>query len=275
MPSIKKKPQAVKGTTRVSFGDRQLIKKLWVADKNSRASKTRRTRELSQEDRAKLAATPHRRAIDAFQKWSKKARAAADTVLFEFADTDDRIDVSAMCTPTFSTLATRRERMHECAQMLESLRVLLPSQKRAAAVALVDAGVELLRDEADTDVPLLTGRKHSRAFNYRKRRAQREALFCGLPARKRARHGVEAAPTDDNIRQQQQIAEDDAVAAHYRVRNLCEPLPRSDYQTFDPSVFYVCYTCNEPVRSTEMVVEANGAFDAIFYHRRCFKTRGH
>jgi len=104
MPSIKKKPQAVKGTTRVSFGDRKLIKQLWVADKNSRASKTRRTRELSRDDRAKLAATPHRRATDAFQKFAKKAHAAADNVLFECQEADDRIEVLAMCSATFSAL---------------------------------------------------------------------------------------------------------------------------------------------------------------------------
>jgi len=199
--------------------------------------------------------------------------------------------------------------MHECADFVDSLHLFLPSKQRTAAGYLIDSVATWLRSDADTDVPLLTGRKHSRAFNFRKRHEQRDALFCVLPARKRARHGVHLLPTveqaqldrsrevdntkngecdantgaqnnNDSLRNArggssswraaQAINLEPGVEAHYRQSNLCEPLPRSDYQTDDPNVFYVCYSCNEPVRSTEMIVEANGAFDAIFYHVACY-----
>ena len=91
---IRKQGERVKGTTRVSFGDRKLMTRLWIADKTSRYEKRRTTRQLNKKEKESLEQSPMHRALKGFQSFLKDARAPAK----EFDVPDDEEDVVALET---------------------------------------------------------------------------------------------------------------------------------------------------------------------------------
>lgn len=91
---IRKQGERVKGTTRVSFGDRKLMTRLWIADKTSRYEKRRTTRQLNKKEKESLEQSPMHRALKGFQSFLKDARAPAK----EFDVPEDEEDIVALET---------------------------------------------------------------------------------------------------------------------------------------------------------------------------------
>lgn len=266
----REKRSTVKGTTRVSYNDRQLVRKLFSANKNSRQARQKQSRELSKEDKARLSQAPHRRSQDAFANWLKKS--LQGDFLFDFRDTDDKIAVKAMCLTQWSDLIERRERMQDLSQTFRKAK-----QATTGAIAtLLGKMSTLLSVDCETDVPLLTGRKHQRANNYRKKALRRSNLFATVPRQKRQRNSDTPSDAKRNLdmfpdakKRRKSSARDAQLYAVQSTRNLCEPLPKCDYEDCDSNVFYVCHRCNEPVQATKMIVKPSGAFDALFFHSTC------
>lgn len=274
---LRQKKPTVKGTTRVSFNDRQLVRKLYCANRNSRQSRQKQSRELSKDDKERLAQAPHRRSLEAFNGWIKKCKQG--DFLFEFRDSDDKVAVKAMCMPQWNDIVVRRSRL----QALESeMRQAKQSALSAPAGALLCRIADAISAAANDDMPLLTGRKHPRATNYRKKVQRRADLFAAVPRYKRSRNESDTACMADERtemsrtakrRKSSAMSERDAqLYAFQSARNLCEPMPRCDYEDCDDNVFYVCHRCNEPVQATKMLVKPSGAFDAFFFHRACIEA---
>lgn len=273
MPIKEPKP-AVKGTTRISFNDRQLARQLYNADKHTRQADQRRTRERNKIDKDRAARAPQPRSEDAFKAWHKKTAAKEDQLLFELYEQDDPIAVRAMCTEQWDLLEKRRERMLELVAIM---------QKKRKTNKLIGRLAAKMQKEASADVPLLLVRKHIRATNHRRRIQQRSRLFSVFPAssavlqttsiikRGAKRERDEAPETKEAIAEEEDSrAKADAEARELQKnRNLCEPLPRNDYEV-DENLFYLCRQCNEPVSAVEMIVEPSGAFDAYYFHPDCF-----
>ncbi len=68
---IRKKGEKVKGTTRVSYGDRKLMTRLWIADKTSRYEKRRATRAMTLKEKEFFAQCPSVRAETAYKDFKK------------------------------------------------------------------------------------------------------------------------------------------------------------------------------------------------------------
>lgn len=248
---IKKAKQSVKGTTKVSFGDRLMIKKLFMANRNSKQKKQKRAKEVSQDYTLQIANAPLRLSKDAFQHWYKKARDKELT--FEFQETDDVLAVTAMCQPEWDKLMLRQTRMQTLAQ---SLQELASSSSGAAIKQNLTTMADMLWHDSQNDLPLLNAPKHKRASNYR-RKVQRKINLLDAHVSSRA--------TDPMYHQQiyhQQNGKEQQLI-------LCEPVPSCDFEQCNSSIYHSCTVCGEPVCSTEMKIQYNGTFDAIFLHPAC------
>lgn len=242
---IKKAKQSVKGTTKVSFGDRLMIKKLFMANRNSKQKKQKRAKEVSQDYTMQIANAPLRLSKDAFQHWYKKARDKELT--FEFQESDDVLAVTAMCQPEWDKLLYRQTRMQTLAQ---SLQELASSTTGAAIKNNLKRMANMLEHDAQHDVALLNAPKHKRAQNYR-RKVQRKKNLLDAHVSSRATDPLYRC----NDANQEFI--------------LCEPVPSCDFEQCNPTIYHSCTVCGEPVCSTEMKIQYNGTFDAIYLHPFC------
>lgn len=181
MPISANKPQ-VKGTTRVSYNDRKLVRRLYSADKNSRQVKQRRKRELTKDDREQLAQTPHARAEKALREWLKKAR--GNEQLLEIRESDDRLAMKAMSDIEWNELVRRRARMQSLHAALSHAKIAPKGAKKCAKEAekLLQDAANAVAKQSNDDVPLLADRKHERCFNYRRKRQRRSAVMASIPA---------------------------------------------------------------------------------------------
>lgn len=309
---IKRKAPKIKGTTRVSFGDRQLIKRLWIADKNSKQAKQTRTREINRSDKERLDRAPSRKASDAFQVFAKKARVGSNA--FVYVDGDDRAAVRAMCDPEWDALVNRCERLASFERWMDDLSsTLAHGDADDAAGELVIAAKRASGMPASDDVPLLTGKKHKRSINFRARERRHMELLratstadVGSTVRKRRRatmgaedddeegddrvpkrpkRGTSRVESDDDdcdgdddvmmtssVEEQGGTVERDQLDAFHSSRNVCDPVPRVGFEV-DASVWYYCHTCGDPVKSDDMVSIPNGAVDVLFLHEACDARR--
>jgi hypothetical protein len=272
MPLAADKP-LVKGTTRVSYNDRKLVRMLYSADKNSRQVKQRRKRELTQEDRDKLSQTPFVRAEKAFREWCKKAR--SNEQLLEVRDSDDRLAMRAMSSDQWDSLVDRAARMQSLHGALEAAAGNSAARKRKRAARLLQSVAQIVECDASDDVPLLTGRKHIRCLTFRRRRNKKSALLQSVPALRRPLRNaaiVSAKHTTDlctKERKKLSSATSDADINDVQ-RTVCEPVPTADYDDHGRSgVFYICHACQEPVCANSVFVQECGAQEALFFHSEC------
>ncbi len=115
---------------------------------------------------------------------------------------------------------------------------------------------KIIDHDCTFDLPLLNAGRHKRASNYRRKILRKRNLFDAHVSRR-----------DVDV-----LSALDCSFREDVTNNLCEPVPACDYDACEPSIYYTCSACSEPVCSTEMHVEHNGAFDAIFFHHQCFET---
>lgn len=250
---------SIKGTTRVSFGDKQLIKRLWIADKNSTQEKNKRSREINRIDRERLTRTVQRKANEAFQTLSKQMRVGPTA--FEYKEgVDDRAAVQAMCDAEWSALTRRHERAtSEFASWCDQLARHADASSNSVKMSVRS----LARSAQVDDVPLLHARKHKRACNFRAKEAKRRELLLDYPQ-------------NEQQQQQEQLQsqrEDQTPPPSSTTMILsCDPVPRLNYER-NSMVAYTCVACAQPVCSAEMVVLPNGAHDALYFHRECDAQR--
>lgn len=115
---IRKQGERVKGTTRVSFGDRKLMTRLWIADKTSRYEKRRTTRQLNKKEKESLEQCPLHRAQKGFQSFLKDVRAPAKE--FEVPeDDDDRVALETMSHMVWFELVSRHAALQDDAHALD------------------------------------------------------------------------------------------------------------------------------------------------------------
>lgn len=110
---IRKAGERVKGTTRVSFGDRKLMTRLWKADKTSRFEKRRETRALNKKEKEAFEQCPTHRGKKGFQSFLKDLRGAPKQ--FELPeDEEDPAALDAMSRMGWFMLMHRhRALMHD------------------------------------------------------------------------------------------------------------------------------------------------------------------
>lgn len=246
---IKKvKQSSVKGTTKVSFGDRLMIKKLFMANRNSKQKKQKRAKEVSQDYTLQVANAPLRLAKDAFQHWLKKARDKELTL--EFQESDDILAVTAMCQPEWDKLLLRQARMQSMANALEEVACEKSSSSAVAIKNNLTKMSNMLLHDSQYDVALLNAPRHKRASNYR-RKVQRKKNLLDAHVTSRAVDPMYTMPP---------IGEE---------LILCEPVPSCDFEQCHSAIYYTCTACGEPVCSTDMKIKYNGTFDAIFLHAKC------
>jgi hypothetical protein len=262
---IRAAASSIKGTTRVSFGDKQLIKRLWINDKNSTQAKNQRSREINKADKERLTRTVQRRSIEAFQTLSKQMRSGSSgSAAFEYKDgVDDRPAVQAMCDKDWTALARRHERATNdfsawCDSLARNTSVETASQDARNVAKL------LARNCAIDDVPLLHARKHKRACNFRAKEAKRRELLLDYPLRKQS---IPISSNESNERNASNVQ-----IATTTTTTTCDPVPRRDYERND-AIAYTCFACAQPVCSSVMVVLPNGAHDALYLHRECDAQR--
>lgn len=257
MPLKGEKPR-VKGTTRVSFQDRELVRKLHSADKNSRQGKQQRTRELSRADKALLAEAPHQRAQKAFKEWLKKVRTNPQ-ILDIREEKDEPLAVVALCDIEWDELTRRQERMQNLQSALEiaSSRPDMTKEGTKLFKACID---NLEEQRAPERVPLLSGKRQMRTTSFRQRRSRRAALFACRPA-----VGSLSKVQTRNTNQSKSCVDSETEKAI-----LCDPMPAADGDVDSYSIAYTCAACGEPVVANVAIVEKSGLNDAYFYHPNCF-----
>lgn len=136
--------QSVKGTTRVSYGDRRLMRSLFIHVKASRQERARDNRKLTKNDKDAANEMPMRRARRSFTAYWKKVRTAPKR--FEAAANDtDALATRVMTSSTWIDFVDRW-------RALEADRVELSSV--AACARRCAAAAQKRNRASDKDAPL-------------------------------------------------------------------------------------------------------------------------
>lgn len=255
---IKRRAPKIKGTTRVSFCDRQLIKRLWIADRNSKQAKQKRSREINRNDKKRLSETPNRKSREAFAHILKNVR--GHTSKFTMADTDDRSVVCALCSPQWSEIERRYENLDT---EVEWIRKMTKDDSASKLLKLVQfAFVTKSRS-----LPMIEDRrKYKRMSNHRAREEKyNRMLYSQLPKRRRQRTRLERDITNGK---RSKIVSEGMI----KRTNLCDTLNGADSER-DALLWYTCYICLEPVHSCDMGYVEVEKDDVVHFHVECRAKR--
>lgn len=118
--AIRKKGEKVKGTTRVSFGDRKLMTRLWIADKTSRYEKRRATRAMNIKEKEFFSQCPSVRAETGYKAFKKDMKALPKK--FQLPEEEEDEDIAAIDTASryaWYRLVLRHNSLQDDNQVLE------------------------------------------------------------------------------------------------------------------------------------------------------------
>ena len=247
----------VKGTSRFSSHDKQLMRELWVADKDNALENKRKKRSLTQVEKAARQCMPLERAEAAVKNLRKKQKKFISK--FEGQPSDDPIAVAAIGGRNWSEFCEKQNAMaFDVAVGKLHTRVDRKSQKVDEFIGRVHS---LMSDQTlaattqnggDTDksIRFLNTLKHKRMQNFHQKREEferRGSTLLGAPE-------MLLSPAKRNRYQPSSSAKRVALkhlAAHEAV---C-----------DAQIDFVCDGCGEAVRSSDAVVLQR----RLFYHRHC------
>lgn len=172
---IKKTSEKCKGTIRVSFGDRKLMSRLYIAEKNNRYEKRRQTRQISKKEKECLTQGSLYRGKKGCQIFLKQVKTPIKKVDIK-EDDEDVMAVDTMSRVSWYMLTTRNQSFQDdCDDMEKFLKIVSDKEAKKLGSKMQSMSLAVCTEEK---MPLFFAKKNMRLMHqYKRIRNRREQVF--------------------------------------------------------------------------------------------------